>query len=403
MLDQIRKYGRKLIDAGLVEPGEARLYGLDDELIGNMEGDPLFDLFREVFDRLNIMGLVFSPPSALYRKIIEGLIDDSTEKIYPRDCESRTFFHDIPVVHSLDPVLIARALKERRSVIVAGRGIVSFGTVTLEQAFINYSSVIHTTYVKYFVDFDGYMKSLLSKNRIGSDERETTLQRIGEFTDIVGMVRASQRDAAPPTMDGPFDLEEDIYTAISEAGRRTVEAGMVDSFFGNISYSTKDKIYISQTGSSLDELDGCIDPVPFDNSSSVGITASSELPAHKRIFFATGDRAILHGHPKFSIIMSMICDEEGCSKDCATECDRERWVAGVPVVPGEVGAGGLAKTVPPAIVGNPGAIVYGHGVFTTGRTDFREAFVRLRDIELGAREAYLRRQEAHIEKFMRNF
>ena len=102
----------------------------------------------------------------------------------------------------------------------------------------------------------------------------------------------------------PMD-EAGIIRAMDEAGKATVAAGLVDSFFGNISFRKDSLIYISQTGSSLDELPGRIDCVPLDGSSTCEITSSSELWAHVKIYELTGDRVILHGHPRFSVIMSM--------------------------------------------------------------------------------------------------
>ena len=172
-----------------------------------------------------------------------------------------------------------------------------------------------------------------------------------------------------------------------------MQRGLVDSFFGNISYSNGDLIYISQTASSLDELPGCIDPVPFENSSTVGITASSELVAHRSIFESTGCRAILHGHPRFAVIMSMLCEEQQTCpvKDCWRDCGTVRYLGGTPVVAGEIGAGGIAKNVPPVIAGTGRAIVYGHGVFSTGMDDFREAFQSLVEVEVWCRNEYFRR------------
>ena len=166
----------------------------------------------------------------------------------------------------------------------------------------------------------------------------------------------------------------------------------MDSFFGNISCRTKELIYISQTAASLDALGGCIDPVPFDNSSTVGITASSELAAHRRVY-ETGDaKVILHGHPKFAVIMSMLCEEKGCVvKDCWRDCPHVRFLGGTPVVAGEIGAGGLAKRMPPVIAGPGRAIVYGHGVFTTGRQGFAEAFRAMVEVENWCRQEYRRR------------
>jgi ribulose-5-phosphate 4-epimerase/fuculose-1-phosphate aldolase len=187
-----------------------------------------------------------------------------------------------------------------------------------------------------------------------------------------------------------------MIRAMDQAGKMVVGYKLVDSFFGNISYLYGDTLYISQTSSSLDELVGHIDPCPLDNSTSAGITASSELPAHRDILQKTGHLAVLHGHPKFSVIMSMDCDRRGnCDREgeCFRRCPEERDVRGYPVVPGEVGTGpfGLCRTVPPAIEEDRGVIVYGHGVFTTGARDFNQALQGLLDVERNCREEYLRR------------
>ncbi|MCL0038288.1 class II aldolase/adducin family protein [Thermodesulfovibrionales bacterium] len=191
--------------------------------------------------------------------------------------------------------------------------------------------------------------------------------------------------------------EDDVIKILSETGKAVVKHRLVDSYFGNISYVYRDKIYISQTGSSMDELQHCIDAVALNGSSSVGITASSELSAHKNIYYETGDTAILHGHPKFSVIMSMCCFWMDCRhyKDrdrCHQECEKKRSISGIPVVSGEIGTGptGLMHTVPAAMKEGKGVIVYGHGVFTSGQNDFLRPFEMLIDIETTCRNEYFR-------------
>jgi hypothetical protein len=93
--------------------------------------------------------------------------------------------------------------------------------------------------------------------------------------------------------------------------------------------------------------------------------------------------------------MSMLCEEKDCRvKDCWRDCDRVRFLGDTPVVAGEIGAGGLAKRVPPAIAGPGKAIVYGHGVFTTGAAGFAEAFGAMVDVENRCRNDYFRRLES---------
>jgi len=185
-----------------------------------------------------------------------------------------------------------------------------------------------------------------------------------------------------------------VYDEICRVGRYTVEKGLVDSFFGNISWFDGTTIFISQTASSLDELEGHIDPVPLDNTSTAGLSASSELPAHRAIYQSTRYHAVLHGHPKFSIILSMHCEEKDCQeKDCGRSCKRKRTACGVPVVSGEIGAGGLAKTVPGAVRESGICIVHGHGVFSTGEEGFGDAFQKMVGCENRCREEYFRMVE----------
>ena len=107
----------------------------------------------------------------------------------------------------------------------------------------------------------------------------------------------------PPAFSNPLSGktpidEAGIIKAMDDAGKATVAARLVDSFFGNISFRKDSLLYISQTGSSLDELPGRIDCVPLDGSSTCELTSSSELSAHVKIYELTGDTAILHGHPR---------------------------------------------------------------------------------------------------------
>jgi ribulose-5-phosphate 4-epimerase/fuculose-1-phosphate aldolase len=196
-------------------------------------------------------------------------------------------------------------------------------------------------------------------------------------------------------IEEPLDDKEAVLAAMVEAGKAVVDCGLVDSYFGNLSHRLGDVVYISQTTSSLDELAGLIDACPFDGSSCAGLTASSELSAHSTILADGGIKSILHGHPKFAVIASMLCDEVDCDHKgrCHNLCPKERFIDDTPLVPGEPGSGryGLSHTLPPAIMGRRGAIVYGHGLFTAGSQGFDIPFRNMIDIELQCVDAYRRK------------
>lgn len=382
MHDQIAKYTAKLVHDGSVFPEQISFAAQDDCMIS--VGTPeLATLAESLLTQLNCLALVVAPPQLPFAQLLLKRAGKDEHEIVPRDTETRTFLHDIPIVRATDlgsdlPKKLIPLLGSRKGIVVEGIGIIATGALTVEQAYINWCSVFHSTYIKYLED-------LLADGFILPDE-----------ADLFTHFRTSM--TIPLTADnlsfrqGPFTDKAVIYDEIALVGGYTVQRRLVDSFFGNISYTTGDLIYISQTASSLDELAGCIDPVPFTNSSTVGITASSELVAHRAVFETTGCRAILHGHPRFAVVMSMICAEnEQCGiSDCWKECAKVRLLGGTPVVAGEIGAGGIAKRLPPVIGQTGSAIVFGHGVFSIGMTDFREAFQGLVDVENWCRTEYFR-------------
>ncbi|MGE5753188.1 MAG: class II aldolase/adducin family protein, partial [Deltaproteobacteria bacterium] len=328
-------------------------------------------------------GLAAARPSLPFADFLVRRAGKEATRIVPQDTETRTFLHDIPFLRREElgddaPARIAGLLGTRKGMIAEGLGIVAAGAVTVEQAYIHYSSVFHAAFVKYLLD-------VLSEGFRLPGEREAfeAFRR--------GWLRPLSAEGLA-FYNGPLEDPEEILKEMAAVGRYTVERGLVDSFFGNISLRAGGTIYISQTAASLDDLSGRIDPVPTDNSSTTGITASSELLAHRRIYEKSEGRAILHGHPKFAVAMSMVCEEKGCPvTDCWRDCDKVRLLGDTPVVAGEIGAGGLAKRVPPVIAAPRKAVVYGHGVFTLGLSGFADAFRGMVDVENWCRREYFRR------------
>ena len=384
MLRIIDKYLDKLETQGLAKKEDAIFLAVDAELFSNrpMDGDAL--VLKQVFDLMNISSILFADPSEPFRSIIREIIKRDREcseskRIVPMDCETRTFFHDIPVIADFDSKAIVAALSHRKSAIIKDRGIITYGALTPEQAYVSFSSTCFSTFVKYFYDSLIYYDSC--------SQKETPVDRayLEAFDDIVHRSATVGLSGSPVILRSELPKNDDeVIEIMAEVGRAIVSQRLVDSQFGNISYVYRDHIFISQTGSSLDELEGCIDMVPLDGSSSIGITASSELSAHKNIYLRIGCNAILHGHPKFSVIMSMYCKEEGCDRSqCHKACKKKREIMLTPIVPGEIGTGptGLMNTVPPAMMEGRGVIVYGHGVFAADRDTFQKPFDMLMRIE----------------------
>ncbi|NLP04473.1 rRNA adenine dimethylase [Candidatus Fermentibacteria bacterium] len=380
MKDLLRKYACKLGAAGMADPSLVVMAGLDDEIAWNRP-DPSAEVLEEVLSGLDVNSILFARPAEPYWTMISLLAEEAGDAIAPTDCETRTFLHDIPVSPDFEARSIVERLKRRKSVVIPGRGVAAWGTVSPEQAFIFFSSVCFSCFVKFCTDYlDGARRGTLN-----SRWREAMRLAAGLLDPLPA--------AAPPLTSGPLSTEAGVRAAMAEAGLATVRLRLVDSFFGNISFKLGGTLFISQTTSSMDELAGAIDACPLDGSACTSITASSEYTAHVETLAATGADGILHGHPKFSVIMSMDCLEPDCPDRgaCHVRCGRPRTAGGVPVVPGEVGTGptGLCNTLPSAFGGGRGAIVFGHGLFTLARGDFNGALQDMLDIETRCRQEFL--------------
>jgi ribulose-5-phosphate 4-epimerase/fuculose-1-phosphate aldolase len=348
----------RLMSHGIIrDEGDASLYGRDDAIVTNR---PIVsDNVRELFRRLDAGALMVLSPAAPWRDIL-GDLAEGADGILLRTGES--LHRDIPVVPEFAPGPLAGALRRRTVCVLRDGRIVARGTVGFDEAFVAASGVCFSASVTWLAD-------VLDAAVRGQDALSPA--RIARYRSILSAV-------PPPGAQGPSPLpmrtEKEIRAALADCGRKTVAAGLTHASFGNISWCDGTTLYISRRGSFLDDLEDDIDPVPLDGSSTAALTASTELPAHRAIVERTGLSAVLHGHTRFAIVLSL----------CGAEDERagEHTVGDVPVVPGEPGGEeeGLVRTVPPKIVPGRGVIVRGHGTFGAGRS-LPEAFAVLAETE----------------------
>lgn len=403
---------------GLTTPDHPPLLAvLDDRIIWNDVEPGQAGLRRTLEDVLQASGagaLALVRPAALYAELLDRLGIEALEantplaRLTPSDCETRTFLHDIPVCASARTDLLQQALADRKCCLVPGLGILALGGISLEQALVTVSSVCFAGFVLFCSQL--WQKAHATRDsdsfsRVSSQDKQTYARLRARL-----LRSRAQPPALPLLQAGPFQDAGQARAAMAEAGRAVVAYGLVDSSFGNVSClpppgpGSVPTLFISQTGSFLDELEEAIDPCPMDGSSTACMTASSELSAHEGTYAAnTARQTILHGHPRFAVILSMLCREPDADRcavrlagECHVHCPRFRvlGVAGaqdIPIVPGEVGTGptGLCHTLPPALQDQDAAVVYGHGVFAVGTTDFRAPFRALYDIEAACERAFL--------------
>ena len=378
IIKTLNHYAAKLVAEGIGRSGRVALLAQDDRPLAVGAAD-LAGQGQEILGHSNATALCLLEPAWPFADFLLRRNPQATA-IVPRDSETRTFLHEIPLLRGpFEPATVAAALSVRKGILLDGGIICASGALTVEQAYVNASSLWHALFIKYLLDVlaDGFL--LPEEAAIFAAFR----------TEAMNEPSAAGLAFHP----GPLLEATTIEAEMIRVGGYTVERRLVDSFFGNISCRRGNEVFISATASSLDALRGCIDPVPFDHHTTLGLVASSELAAHQGIYAATDAQTILHGHPRFTVALSMLCaGEKDCLiSDCWRDCPQVRWLNGVPIVAGEIGAGGLARRVPPVIGASGCAIVYGHGVFAIGRKDFAEPFQSLVAIERWCRQEYFRR------------
>ncbi len=182
----------------------------------------------------------------------------------------------------------------------------------------------------------------------------------------------------PKLAEGPFETQEEAVNAVVEAGKAISKLKFAGTVFGNVSVKVNDRLYISATGTELGKLEDQIVISDLEGNSLNGLKPSSELPAHLNIVNTSPSTCILHAHPFYTVVMSMI---KGIGKSAF----------GVPIVGGEVGGGekGLSQTVPPVLQAYNVAIVHRHGTFAVDSFDFNNPLANIYKLEKLCRKRYV--------------
>ncbi len=377
----IAPYGKRLYDRRLVPAGEA-IFGIAGEKRRWSRKSGKIPVLSRLLDLIPAPSLLFARPAEPYNTIVNYLAATASGAVCPDDSETRAFLVDLPVIDRFSADAMAGPLVKRKCLIIRDHGILTVGQGGPSAAYVNFAAACFACFIKFFSDF-------LKDSQAG---RLTTPQK-NAFDDAVqNLPPAPAFEGGLAT--GPFKTPETVQAAMVEAGARIVSLGLVDACFGNLSYRVSNALFISKSGSFLDGLEGDIARCTMEDPVCADQNPSSEYPAHLEIYRSTDAGAILHGHPLFSVIMSMDCPVECDHRgDCHRRCPYERYVSNAPVVSGETGGGpfGLYTTVPAVIKEKKTAIVYGHGVFTAAETDFNKALARMTGVEQRCREAYFQR------------
>lgn len=162
-----------------------------------------------------------------------------------------------------------------------------------------------------------------------------------------------------------------MWHDIAKFGKKLVERGLIESHFGNMSMRAGSRMLITKSGSPLDEIsEDSVVEVDIDKPSSLDSIASSESPIHRAIYKSTSALAIIHAHPHFAVIESLL----GHDKIIPPDSEGQYILHEIPVVRGSFGTKELAKNTSGALKDHKGVIVFAHGTFAAGKT-LEEAYV----------------------------
>ncbi len=173
---------------------------------------------------------------------------------------------------------------------------------------------------------------------------------------------------------------------MAKFGEKLVEDGLVRSHFGNISVRIGNKMLITKRGARLDEIskDSVIE-IDLGESKSFDRVASVEAKAHKEIYRRTSALAVIHAHPTYAVVESLILSQD---KIKPMDCEGLYYFREIPIVEGKAGSKKLANGVSNVLRDYKGVIVRGHGTFTTGKT-LEEAYILTSMIEHSCKVRYL--------------
>lgn len=105
-------------------------------------------------------------------------------------------------------------------------------------------------------------------------------------------------------------LDDTTFAMLRDIGRDLFLRGLISSHAGNMSVRVGRTIWITRRGSMLGRLrrEDMID-VDIEKTDAHVLMASSELAIHRAVYQNTSALALIHAHPPYATLLSMMRDE----------------------------------------------------------------------------------------------
>ncbi len=176
-------------------------------------------------------------------------------------------------------------------------------------------------------------------------------------------------------------IEESTFKQFRSIGRDIFIRGLISSHAGNMSVRAGDTIHITRRASMLGRLrQSDIVSLGIEQNDSHMLMASSELVVHKAIYKNTSALAVVHTHPPYATLISMLEDEL-----IPADSEGSYLFKRVPVVSPEktIGSEEAAVLVSDLLKDYKIVLMRGHGSFARGDM-LEEAFMLTTSLEASA-------------------
>ncbi len=182
-------------------------------------------------------------------------------------------------------------------------------------------------------------------------------------------------------------LHIDLKTQVCFFSALAYKRGLVCGAGGNISARESDRIYITPTGCSLDDLrPEDLVSVRMDGTYEGDVRPSIETALHIKAYKARPDmRAVIHLHSYYSIQVGLLCREGDLSAMPPYTGAYLMSAGNVAITPFfRPGSAELADAVAEKLKQSPAVLMQNHGILAAG-ADLRKAFNLCEDVEFNAR------------------
>jgi L-fuculose-phosphate aldolase len=195
-------------------------------------------------------------------------------------------------------------------------------------------------------------------------------------------------------------LEENTFAFFRDIGRDLFLRGLISSHAGNMSLRIAENIYITRRGSMLGRIlpDDLVE-VDLEKPDSHVPRASSELVVHRAVYRNTSALAIVHAHPPYATLLSMLMDEL-----IPVDSEGSNLFKKVPVVSASRPAGSeeAAGLISECLKDSKIVMMRGHGSFARGDM-LEEAYMLTSSLEASAFFLYHLEAGKEYRKFSNNY